>query len=49
MSAAGHADTGAGRAPAVVPLMIVGWVWVSVPFAYGLYRLLIKIPDLFGG
>jgi hypothetical protein len=24
------------------------WLWVLVPFGYGLYRLLINIPALFG-
>jgi hypothetical protein len=24
------------------------WLWVLVPFGYGLYQLLIKIPALFG-
>ncbi|MCV7427472.1 MFS transporter small subunit [Mycobacterium montefiorense] len=23
------------------------WVWVGVPFTYGLYELLVKIPALF--
>ena len=23
------------------------WAWVAVPFLYGLYQLLIKIPALF--
>ena len=25
----------------------VSWVWVGVPFAYGLYELVAKIPALF--
>jgi hypothetical protein len=24
------------------------WLWVLIPFCYGLYQLLIKIPALFG-
>jgi len=28
---------------------IVAWLWVLIPFAYGLYQLLIKIPALFAG
>jgi hypothetical protein len=24
------------------------WLWVLVPFAYGLYQLVTKIPALFG-
>ncbi|BAX91465.1 MFS transporter small subunit [Mycobacterium shigaense] len=26
---------------------IVGWLWVGVPFGYGVYELLVKIPALF--
>jgi hypothetical protein len=29
-------------------LAVLAWVWVLVPFGYGLYQLLIKIPALFG-
>jgi hypothetical protein len=29
-------------------LTAVVWAWVAVPFGYGLYQLLIKIPALFG-
>jgi hypothetical protein len=29
-------------------LTVLAWLWVLVPFAYGLYQLLIKIPALFG-
>ncbi|WP_415858659.1 MFS transporter small subunit [Mycobacterium sherrisii] len=28
-------------------LRVVSWVWVGVPFCYGLYQLLVKIPALF--
>ncbi|WAJ46507.1 hypothetical protein OK015_08620 [Mycobacterium sp. Aquia_216] len=31
----------------VWPLGIVSWVWVGVPFVYGLYELVVKIPALF--
>jgi hypothetical protein len=30
-------------------LMVLVWLWVLIPFCYGLYQLLIKIPALFGG
>ena len=30
-------------------LIALVWTWVTVPFLYGLYQLLIKIPALFGG
>lgn len=34
--------------PAVrTPLIVVAWLWVAVPFSYGLYQLVIKIPALF--
>jgi hypothetical protein len=29
-------------------LMVLAWLWVLVPFSYGLYQLVIKIPALFG-
>ncbi|MEO7195686.1 MAG: hypothetical protein ABIZ05_12870 [Pseudonocardiaceae bacterium] len=28
-------------------LTTLAWAWVAVPFLYGLYQLLIKIPALF--
>lgn len=28
-------------------LGIVGWIWVGVPFCYGLVQLFTKIPALF--
>lgn len=31
-----------------VVLTTLAWLWVVVPFLYGLYQLLIKIPALFG-
>lgn len=31
-----------------VVLTAVVWAWVTVPFLYGLYQLLIKVPALFG-
>jgi hypothetical protein len=31
------------------PLVVLAWLWVAVPFGYGLYQLLIKIPALFSG
>jgi hypothetical protein len=37
-------STSAGR----VVLTTLAWAWVVVPFLYGLYQLLIKIPALFG-
>ena len=34
--------------PASPVLAAVAWLWVLVPFCYGLYQLVIKIPALFG-
>jgi hypothetical protein len=31
-----------------VVLTALAWAWVVVPFLYGLYQLLVKIPALFG-
>ncbi len=31
------------------PLAVLGWLWVGVPFAYGLVQLVLKIPALFTG
>jgi len=27
---------------------VLAWLWVLIPFGYGLYRLLINIPAIFG-
>ncbi len=29
-------------------IAIIAWLWVLIPFGYGLYQLVIKIPALFG-
>ncbi|MDT7710581.1 MAG: hypothetical protein QOG20_6188 [Pseudonocardiales bacterium] len=35
--------------PAVHPVVaVLAWLWALVPFGYGLYGLLIKVPALFG-
>ncbi|GAA1297228.1 MULTISPECIES: MFS transporter small subunit [Planotetraspora] len=31
------------------PLMILAWLWVGLPFAYGVYELLLKLSQLFSG
>lgn len=31
------------------PLLVLGWLWVSLPFAYGLYQLVLQTVPLFGG
>ncbi|WP_449224301.1 MFS transporter small subunit [Amycolatopsis pigmentata] len=30
-------------------LMTLAWLWVGVPFAYGVYQLILKVVQLFGG
>ena len=30
-------------------LVALVWLWVLIPFGYGVYQLVIKIPALFGG
>jgi hypothetical protein len=40
---------GAAQARAVNPVLaVLAWLWVLVPFGYGLYQLVVKIPALFG-
>ncbi|WP_444861115.1 MFS transporter small subunit [Actinomadura luzonensis] len=29
-------------------LMALAWAWVALPFAYGVYNLLLKLAQLFG-
>jgi hypothetical protein len=44
MSTQATESTSNGR----VVLIALAWTWVVVPFLYGLYQLLIKVPALFG-
>jgi hypothetical protein len=30
-------------------LMALAWLWVALPFAYGVYELVRKVVQLFGG
>jgi hypothetical protein len=46
MSAHGESSRTEPRPPAIAWL---AWVWVVVPFLYGLYALIVRIPALFGG
>ncbi|MEE6177901.1 MFS transporter small subunit [Mycobacterium sp. 050134] len=34
-------------APRNTALGLIAWLWVGVPFTYGLYELVVKIPALF--
>jgi len=29
------------------PLILVSWLWVGGPFAYGVYQLVLKVAKLF--
>ncbi|GAB3159147.1 MFS transporter small subunit [Amycolatopsis sp. NPDC004378] len=31
-----------------VPLIVLAWAWVVLPFAYGVYQLFLKLVQLFG-
>ena len=42
------APTAGARRPVSPVLAVLAWIWVLVPFGYGLYQLVIKIPALFG-
>ena len=33
----------------LLPLMVLAWAWVGLPFAYGLYELVRKLTQLFTG
>lgn len=47
MSARSDVDSDTtGAAPGLV--VLVAWLWVLVPFAYGVYNLVIKAQNLFG-
>ena len=28
-------------------LMVIAWLWVGLPFAYGLWQLIVKVVQLF--
>jgi hypothetical protein len=30
-----------------MPLLLVSWIWVGAPFAYGVYKLALKLVPLF--
>lgn len=45
---AGALGAAGGRSPVFYALLVLAWLWVAVPFAYGLYSLVVRIPALFG-
>jgi hypothetical protein len=42
-------DSGLGEHRATVPraYIAMAWLWVGIPFAYGVYELLLKVTQLF--
>ena len=38
-----------GRSPMFWVLLVLVWLWVLVPFGYGLVALVARIPALFSG
>jgi hypothetical protein len=43
-----QAETHTGWSPVQWVGAVLAWFWVAVPFAWGLYELIVKIPALFG-
>jgi hypothetical protein len=41
--------TGPAQSPARAVITAVAWLWVLVPFLYGVWQLLIKVVPLFSG
>lgn len=35
--------------PQTTAVMVVAWLWVLLPFLYGVWQLLIKVVPLFSG
>lgn len=33
----------------LIPLMVLAWAWVTLPFLYGVYELIRKVTQLFTG
>ena len=36
-----------GATPSRTVLTIIAWAWVIIPFLYGVWQLVIKLPALF--
>ncbi|WP_410612140.1 hypothetical protein [Amycolatopsis sp. lyj-109] len=34
--------------PNRLPLIVLAWAWVVIPFGYGVYQLFLKLVQLFG-
>jgi hypothetical protein len=35
--------------PVSPALIALAWLWVLIPFTFGIYQLVIKVPALFSG
>jgi hypothetical protein len=42
-------NTTTDPSPSRTPLIVIAWLWVLLPFAWGVWELLIKIVPLFSG
>ena len=49
MTTAETAKPSAGWGPLQWVGAVVAWLWVLVPFGFGFYQLLVKLPALFAG
>lgn len=41
-------DTAPEHGAAPAPVTALAWLWVAIPFGWGFYELVVKIPALFG-
>lgn len=41
------ADPAGQTAASRAPLLILAWLWVALPFSYGVYELIRKVAQLF--
>ncbi|MDF2978426.1 MAG: hypothetical protein K0S40_3154 [Actinomycetospora sp.] len=44
---ASPARTSGGDTPNRTALIVFAWAWVGLPFLYGVYSLVLKVPALF--
>jgi hypothetical protein len=42
-------EIGDGIERRYVPIAVLAWAWVAIPFGYGVYQLLTKVAQLFSG
>ena len=41
-------ETAEHRPASMVVLAVLAWLWVLIPFSYGVWQLIGRIPALFG-